>query len=66
MRKAYRVANIAIGSVLITVLASVNHDVLGDSVWLSKIFLTATTGFVIFCTLLAVGLITGKDKERGR
>jgi amino acid permease len=60
MRKAYRVANIAIGSVLIMVLASVSHDIFGDSVWLSRIFLVATTGFIIFCTLLAIG---GKNKE---
>jgi ABC-type uncharacterized transport system fused permease/ATPase subunit len=60
MRKAYRVANIAIGSVLIMVLASVIHDIFGDSVWLSRIFLATTTGFVIYCTLLATNVITEK------
>ena len=64
MKRAYKVANIALGSVLIMVMASVSHDIFWDSIWLSRIFLVATTGFIIFCTLLATGLITGKDKVK--
>jgi hypothetical protein len=60
MRLSYKVVNIATGAVLISALSSVSHNVFDDSVWLSRIFLAATAGFVIFCVMRS---LRGIDKR---